>query len=244
MIFVPAGRPAVEKLRQSRSLLDAMCPTASVFAGIAGAVAGVVVRLVVLRDGHAEPGSVAVLVVVPTISFAVAVCSPSRKPARPWKSSRTGWCAACSRSPAAGRAPCPTWRRCRRPGPDRRHRRARSGADDERARAGLDEEAVRQSAPQRVRACCTEPARSGGSGRRLPVPANAWNPSIGQDSHGRFSSPIRPIANALKLTSASGDGRRRSSSGARIAANVAVDLIALECARHPRASSSGRRRSK
>ena len=128
MIFVPAGRPAVEKLRQSRSLLEAMLPIASAFGWIEGAVAG-------LSSGSLFWVTVtgawltAVFVVVPTIRFAVAVCWPMRKPASPWKSSPAGcvpvqpvasgspWplvlhvapvVASCVGSPAVCRVPVPT----------------------------------------------------------------------------------------------------------------------------------------
>src|SRR5215469_9938008 len=90
MIFVPAGRPAVEKLRQSRSVLEAMLPIASVFAWIGAAVAGVssgsLFWLTVTGAWFT-----AVLVDVPTIRLAVDVCWPIRKPASAWKSSPAGW---------------------------------------------------------------------------------------------------------------------------------------------------------
>src|SRR5262249_18428478 len=90
MIFVPAGRPAVEKLRQSRSVLEAMFPLAGVFAWMGAAVAGVSSGSLfwVTVSGA---WLVAVLVVVPTIRLAVAVCWPIRKPASAWKSSPAGW---------------------------------------------------------------------------------------------------------------------------------------------------------
>src|SRR5690348_8685995 len=89
MIFVPAGSPAVEKLRQSRSLLEAMLPIASVFAWIGAAVPGVLsgsLFWVTVTGAWLT----AALVVVPTMRFAVAVCWPIRKPASPWKSSPAG----------------------------------------------------------------------------------------------------------------------------------------------------------
>ena len=61
------------------------------------------------------------------------------------------------------------------------------------------------------------------------MPANDWKPSIGHDSHGRLSRPTIAIANSLKFVLASGDGPP-AVFGARISANVAVDLIAPSAA--------------
>ena len=90
MIFVPAGRFAVEKLRQSTSLLEAMWPTASEFAWMAGAVAGLLSGSL-FCETVTGAWLTAVFVVVPTIRLAVAVCWPIRNPASAWKSSPAGW---------------------------------------------------------------------------------------------------------------------------------------------------------